>query len=137
VEHVGVGPKNVPVGIACAIPTFSAIDSGKIERALDVCICVSKIEKQAEQKEFVTLGISFGCVWRANEMCVRWRTQPWQIVCAMILQPEALVNHIIPEIRGMRNIKINRVLAVVEARWKGLHRLCKNNGNQSPFTNVL
>jgi hypothetical protein len=33
----------------------------------------------------------------------------------MIQQPEALVNCIIPEIGGMRNIKINGVLAIVEA----------------------
>ncbi len=69
-EHVGVGPKNVPVGVAYAIPTLSAIDGGKIERAMDVQICVSKIEEPMEQMEFVALGVSFGRVGRANEMCV-------------------------------------------------------------------
>jgi hypothetical protein len=45
VEHVGVGPKNVPVDIAYVIPTLSAIDSGEIKRAVDVLIRVSKVDK--------------------------------------------------------------------------------------------
>jgi hypothetical protein len=76
VEHVGVGPKNVPLVIAYAIPTFSAIDGEEIERATDVRIPVSKIEEQTERKEFVVLGITFGHVGRVNEMCAQRRTWP-------------------------------------------------------------
>ncbi len=75
-EHVGVGQKNVPVGVAYAIPTLSAIDSGEIKRAVDVRICVSEVEELTERKEFVALGILFGRVRTANEMGVQRRTWP-------------------------------------------------------------
>jgi hypothetical protein len=104
VKHFGLGSKDIPVGLTYLVLTFPAINSGNVKRAMDVCICVSKIEEATEWKELVALSISFWCVGRAYEVHIRWRAWPWQIVLAMVLQPEALIDCIVPEIRRVSYI---------------------------------
>jgi hypothetical protein len=59
------------------------------------------------------------------------------MVLAMVLQPEALVNCIIPENGGMSNIKIHSVSSIVKTQWVGLHCHGKGDANQSQLANVL
>jgi hypothetical protein len=71
VKHFGLGLKDIPVGLTYLVPTFPAINSGKVKRAMDVCICVSKIEETMEWKELVVLSISFGRIRGADEVRTR------------------------------------------------------------------
>ncbi len=70
-KHFGLGSKDIPVGLTYLVLTFPAINSGNVKRAMDVCICVSKIEEATEWKELVALSISFWCVGRAYEVHIR------------------------------------------------------------------
>jgi hypothetical protein len=66
VAHLDFRLKNFPVGLTYPIPTFPAINSGKIKRTGDIHIHVSEVEEPTEWKELVKLGIRLGCVGRTN-----------------------------------------------------------------------
>jgi hypothetical protein len=71
VKHFGLGSKDIPVGLTYPVPTFPAINSGEVKWAMDVCICMSKIEEMTEWEELVVCSISFGRVGGANEVHTR------------------------------------------------------------------
>jgi hypothetical protein len=76
VKHFGLGLKDIPVQLTHSFPTFLAINSDKVKRTMDVCICVSKIEETTEWKELVVLSVSFGHVRGADEVRTRQRAWP-------------------------------------------------------------
>jgi hypothetical protein len=55
----------------------------------------------------------------------------------MVLQPEALIDCIVPEILRLGNIEIDGILSVVEAQWIRLHHSSKSNLNQPPFAYIF
>jgi hypothetical protein len=65
-EYLGFRPKNVPVGLTYPILTFPAVNSGEIERTVDVCIRVSEVKEPMEWKKLVAFGINLIRVGRAN-----------------------------------------------------------------------
>jgi hypothetical protein len=54
----------------------------------------------------------------------------------MILQPEFLIDGVVPEISRMRSIKINNVFAIFEERWICRSGRTKDDANEPPFANV-
>jgi hypothetical protein len=58
--------QRVPVSLTCMILTFPAINSGKMERTMDIRNRVSEVEEPMEWKELVALSISLGCGGKAT-----------------------------------------------------------------------
>lgn len=63
-----MGGEDVPVGFSNAVASPSAVDSGKVERAVKICVGMSEIEPPAERHEVTLCGKGFRCVGWANQM---------------------------------------------------------------------
>ena len=70
VEHVGLRPEDVQILLTYPVPTLAAINSGKVERTMDIGICVSEIKKTMEWKKFVTQCRRLGSVGRPDKVSV-------------------------------------------------------------------
>ncbi len=54
----------------------------------------------------------------------------------MILQPELLIDGVVPKISQMRSINIDNVFAIFEARWIRRSGHAEDDVNKPPFANV-
>ncbi len=51
--------EDVPVGFSNAVASPSSVDSGKVERAVKICVGMSEIEPLAERHEVTLCGKGF------------------------------------------------------------------------------
>jgi len=54
-----VSGEDVPVGFSNAVASPSSVDSGKVERAVKICVGMSEIEPPAERHEVTLCGKGF------------------------------------------------------------------------------
>ncbi len=57
-----MGGEDVPVGLSNAVESPSSVDSGKVERAVKICVGMNEIEPSAERHEVTLRGKGFRCV---------------------------------------------------------------------------
>ena len=70
------GMEDIPISLTYPIPTFPAIDGGKVKWTMDISVCMGEGEKPIERKKFVALGICGRGVRWAKKVCIQRRTRP-------------------------------------------------------------
>ena len=110
-----MGGEDVPVGLSNAVASPSPVDSGEVERAVQINVRMSEIEPPAERHEVTLCGEGFRCVGWANHMSHDGWCWCCDIAKWVVLKPVLLIRCILPDVLMMQNIKLDKKFTVLEA----------------------
>ncbi len=101
--------------MADVVACFAGLNDGKVKRSVDECVAVCEIDPVAEWDQTMRLSMGLRSIGRSDE--VGWGVwgRGCDIAGYMVLQPQLLIDGIVPNVIVMSGEEFHKEAAILEA----------------------